>query len=183
MFGGRPRAGGSVVLRLLIPDHAATSTFPVSRGAVRSGGAPAATSQAGGQATGHVDGRPHVGSLASASVTGGTNTITGAATVTTVNGGTTTVGGVATITTLTTGTLTFNGASGSIGTLTDGTFNLNGAVATVGTSELGDRATARVADLNVKLVGLVVQLNAGGCGGPTVFDNVGECLLHNPERC
>jgi len=78
-----------------------------------------------------------LGSLTSASVTGGTNTITGAATVTTVNGGTTTVGGVATITTLTTGTLTFNGASGSIGTLTDGTFNLNGAAATVGTLSAG----------------------------------------------
>ena len=78
-----------------------------------------------------------LGSLTSASVTGGTNTITGAATVTTVNGGTTTVGGVATVTTLTTGTLTFNGASGSIGTLTDGTFNLNGAAATVGTLTAG----------------------------------------------
>ena len=78
-----------------------------------------------------------LGSLSSASVTGGTNTITGAATVTTVNGGTTTVGGVATVTTLTTGTLTFNGASGSIGTLTDGTFNLNGAAATVGTLTAG----------------------------------------------
>ena len=91
-----------------------------------------------GQLTGEITaGTNSLGSLSSASVTGGTNTITGAAAVTTVNGGTTTVGGVATITTLTAGTLTFNGASGSIGTLTDGTFNLNGAAATVGTLSAG----------------------------------------------
>ena len=90
-----------------------------------------------------------LGSLTSASVTGGTNTITGAATVTTVNGGATTVGGVATITTLTTGTLTFDGASGSIGTLTAGTFNLNGAAATVGTLSAGTINLAAATALTV----------------------------------
>jgi autotransporter-associated beta strand protein len=72
-----------------------------------------------------------LGSLSSASVTGGTNTITGAATVTTVNGGTTTVSGVATITTLTDGTLNLNGATASIGTLTAGTVNLGTTALTV----------------------------------------------------
>ena len=90
-----------------------------------------------------------LGSLTSASVTGGTNTITGAATVTTVNGGTTTIGGVANITTLTTGTLNLNGASGSIGTLTAGTFNLNGAAATVGTLTAGTINLAAATALTV----------------------------------
>jgi autotransporter-associated beta strand protein len=85
-----------------------------------------------GQLTGEITaGTNSLGSLSSASVTGGTNTITGAAAVTTVSGGTTTVGGVAAVTTLTAGTLNLNGATASIGTLTDGTINLGTTALTV----------------------------------------------------
>ena len=71
-----------------------------------------------------------IGSLTSASVTGGTNTITGAATVTTINGGTTSIGGVADITTLTSGTVNLTAVTGSVTNVDGGTLTLTGTALT-----------------------------------------------------
>jgi autotransporter-associated beta strand protein len=91
------------------------------------------TITAGGLLTGTISGAGTVGadSLSSTSVTGGTNTITGAAGITTLNGGTTTVGGIATIDTLASGTANLNGATSSITTLNGGTVNLGNSTLSV----------------------------------------------------
>ncbi|MFZ9399826.1 MAG: beta strand repeat-containing protein, partial [Opitutales bacterium] len=120
--------GGSVTITNLLTGNVTAGT--VSAGSMTGNVGSSVTVT--GLLTGAITaGTNSLGSLVSASVTGGTNTITGAATVTTVNGGTTTIGGVANITTLTTGTVNLNGATASIGTLAGGTVNLGNTVLTV----------------------------------------------------
>ena len=116
-------SGGSVTVTGALTGNVLAGAGTVSAGSMT--GSVASSVTVSGLLTGAITlGTNALGSLSSTSVTGGTNTITGAATVTTVNGGTTTVGGVATIATLTSGTVNLRGASATIGTLTDGTVNL-----------------------------------------------------------
>jgi autotransporter-associated beta strand protein len=119
-----------------------------------------------------------LGSLSSASVTGGTNTITGAATVTTVNGGTTTVGGVATITTLTSGTLTLNGATASIGTLNGGTVNLGTTALTVNDGTFGGLLAGATGSLIKASAGTLTITSANTFGGGTTI-SAGTLTLGN----
>jgi fibronectin-binding autotransporter adhesin len=125
-----------------------------------------------GQLAGEITaGTNALGSLSSASVTGGTNTITGAANVTTINGGTTTVTGVATITTLTTGTLNLNGATSLIGTLNGGTVNLGAAtVLTVNDGTFGGLLTGATAKLFKTTAGTLIISGANTFGGGTTVD-------------
>ena len=116
-------SGGAVTVTGALTGNVLAGAGTVSAGSMT--GSVASSVTVSGLLTGAITlGTNALGSLSSTSVTGGTNTITGAATVTTVNGGTTTVGGVATIATLTSGTVNLRGASATIGTLTDGTVNL-----------------------------------------------------------
>ena len=119
-----------------------------------------------------------IGSLTSTSVTGGTNTITGAATVTTVNGGTTTVGGVAAITTLTTGTLNLNGATASIGTLTAGTVNLGTTALTVNDGTFAGLLAGANGSLIKATSGVLTLTGANTFGGGTTI-SAGELIIQN----
>ena len=119
-----------------------------------------------------------LGSLTSASVTGGTNTITGTATVTTVNGGTTTIGGVANITTLTTGTLNLNGATSSIGTLTDGTVNLGTTALTVNDGTFAGLLAGANGSLIKATSGILTLTGANTYGAGTTI-NLGTLIVGN----
>ena len=99
------------------------------------------------------------GSLVSASVTGGTNTITGAATVTTVNGGTTSIGGVAAITTLTSGTVNLTAATGTVTNVNGGTLTLAGTALTA-TTGTGSAALTMNAASTATFGGAGVTLGA-----------------------
>jgi autotransporter-associated beta strand protein len=119
-------SGGAVTLTGLLTGNVTAGTVSVGSMTGDVGSSVTVSAALNGVITA---GTNSIGSLTSASVTGGTNTITGAANVTTINGGTTTVTGVATITTLSSGTLNLNGATSSIGTLTDGTITLGNTTA------------------------------------------------------
>ena len=88
------------------------------------------TTTVGGLLTGNISaGTVGASSLSATTVSGGSNTITGAAGITTLSNGTTTVGDVATIGTLSGGTANLNGATSAITTLNGGTVNLGSSTA------------------------------------------------------
>ena len=157
-------------------------TAAVSGGTVNAGsmtGAVSSSVTVTGLLTGAITaGTNALGSLSSTSVTGGTNTITGAATVTTVNGGTTTVGGVATITTLTTGTLNLNGSTSSIGTLTAGTINLGTTALTVNDGTFAGLLAGANGSLIKATTGILTLTGANTFGGGTTI-SAGELIIGN----
>jgi autotransporter-associated beta strand protein len=121
-------SGGSVTVTNLLTGNVTAGT--VSAGSMT--GDVSSSVTVSGLLTGAITaGTNALGSLSSSSVTGGTNTISGAATITTVDGGTTSIGGVATITTLTSGTVTLTGATAAIGALNGGTVALGTTALTV----------------------------------------------------
>jgi autotransporter-associated beta strand protein len=157
-------------------------TAAVTGGTVNAGsmtGAVSSSVTVSGLLTGAITaGTNALGSLSSTSVTGGTNTITGAATVALVNGGTTTVGGVAAITTLTTGTLNLNGATSSIGTLTAGTVNLGTTALTVNDGTFGGLLAGATGSLIKASSGTLTLSAANTYGGGTTV-NLGTLIVGN----
>jgi autotransporter-associated beta strand protein len=121
-------SGGSVTVTNLLTGNVTAGT--VSAGSMT--GDVSSSVTVSGLLTGAITaGTNALGSLSSSSVTGGTNTISGTATITTVAGGTTSIGDVATITTLTSGTVTLTGATAAIGALNGGTVTLGTTALTV----------------------------------------------------
>lgn len=99
-------------------------------------------------------------------------------TIGTVTGGTTTVGGVATITTLTAGTLNLNGATASIGTLTAGTINLGTTALTVDSGTFGGLLAGANGSLIKATSGILTLTGANTFGGGTTI-NAGELIIQD----
>jgi autotransporter-associated beta strand protein len=170
-------SAGAVTLSGLLTGNVLAGAGAVSAGSMT--GDVASSVTVSGLLTGAITlGTNALGSLSSTSVTGGTNTITGAATVATVNGGTTTVGGVAAITTLTTGTLNLNGATSSIGTLTAGTVNLGTTALTVNDGTFGGLLAGANGSLIKATAGTLTLSGANTFGGGTSV-NAGILFLGN----
>jgi autotransporter-associated beta strand protein len=156
----------------------ATVTGGISGGTVTSAGALTANISGGaitvtGLTTGAISGSGTLGtgSLSSTSVTGGTNTIIGAAGITTLNGGNTTVGGVATIGTLTSGIANLNGATSSITTLNGGTVNLGTTALTVSSGTMaGDITGAGGSITKTGATGNLILSGTNTFGGNLTID-------------
>jgi autotransporter-associated beta strand protein len=99
-------------------------------------------------------------------------------TVGTVTGGSTTVGGVATITSLSAGTLNLAGATASIGTLTAGTINLGTTVLTVNDGTFAGLLAGANGSLIKATAGVLTLTGANTFGGGTTID-AGELIIQD----
>ena len=116
-----------------------------------------------------------------AEVTGGISagnvTVVGALT-SSVSGGTLTVGGVATLTTVSNGTLNLNGATSSIGTLAGGTINLGTTALTVNDGTFAGLIAGSNGSL-IKATGGTLTLSGANTFGGGTSVNAGTLILGN----
>ena len=99
-------------------------------------------------------------------------------TVDTVSGGSTTVGGVATITTHAAGTLNLAGSAASVGTLSGGTINLGTTALTVDAGTFGGLLAGANGSLIKATAGVLTLTGANTYGGGTSV-NEGELIIQD----
>ncbi|MFN5056698.1 MAG: beta strand repeat-containing protein, partial [Verrucomicrobiota bacterium] len=159
-------SGGSVTVTNLLTGNVTAGT--VSAGSMT--GDVSSSVTVSGLLTGAITaGTNALGSLSSSSVTGGTNTISGAATITTVDGGTTSIGDVATITTLTSGTVTLTGATAAIGALNGGMVALGTTALTVSSGTFAGVLSGVTGSLTKSDSGTLTLSGANPFGGGTTL--------------
>ena len=123
-------SGGDVAVTGLLTGNVSAGAGMVSAGSMTGdvGSSISVTGLLTGNITGGIN---SFGAISATTVSGGTNSVSGAVMIGTVSGGTTTVSGVAALTTISSGTLHLNGATASIDHLDGGNIILGSTILTV----------------------------------------------------
>jgi autotransporter-associated beta strand protein len=157
-------SGGDVTVSGLLTGNISPGAGTVSAGSMTGnvGSSVAVT----GLLTGNISGGTNsFGAVSATTVSGGTNSVDGAATIGTFSGGSTTVGGVAAFTTFTGGTANLNGATATVTTLNGGTINLSATTLTVSAGTSAGTITGASGNLIKDSVGTLTLTHANSFGG------------------
>lgn len=120
--------------------------------------------------TGNISGGTNsLGVLSAATVSGGTNIVSGTATIGTVSGGITTVSGVAAVTTISSGTLHLNGATSSITHLNGGTVALGSTILTISDGTTAGIISSATGSLIKNSPGTLILSGANTYAGSTTI--------------